>query len=72
MGGGMTTPSLTTREKEILDLLCAGKTAEEMGSILSLSTHTVRTYQAKIKEKAGVYKDTALVSFAYKNKWVEL
>lgn len=68
----MTTPPITAREKEILDLLCAGKTAEEMGLILSLSPHTVRTHQARIKEKAGVYKDTALVSFAYKNGWVQL
>lgn len=67
----MTTPSITAREKEILDLLCDGKTAEEMGSILSLSTHTVRTYQAKIKEKAGVFKDTALVAFAFRNGLVK-
>lgn len=61
---------ITPREQEVLDLLCAGKSAIEMGMILSLSAHTVRTYQAQIKEKAGVFKDTALVAFAFRHGWV--
>ncbi|TLX12126.1 LuxR C-terminal-related transcriptional regulator [Rhizobium sp. MHM7A] len=66
-----TTIHITPREKEVLQLQCEGKTAAEMSTILSLSAHTVRTYQARIKEKAGVYKDTALVAFAFRHGWVE-
>ncbi|MBB3521069.1 response regulator transcription factor [Rhizobium sp. BK456] len=65
------TVHMTRRELEVLNLLCEGKTAEEMSAILSLSTHTVRTYQARMKEKADVYKDTALVAFAFRNGLVK-
>lgn len=67
----MTAPPITAREKEILDLLCDGKTGPEMATILNLSLHTVYTYQLRLREKAGVYKDTALVAFAFRSGLVE-
>lgn len=58
---------ITPREAEIIKLLCDGKTGPEMATILDLSIHTVYTYQVRLREKAGVYKDTALVAFAFRN-----
>lgn len=58
---------ITPREKEIINLLCAGKTAAEMGIILNVSEHTVYAHQIALRKKAGVYKDTALVAFAFRN-----
>lgn len=58
---------VTPREKEVLLWLSHGKTGPEMATILDLSVHTVYSYQVKLREKAGVYKDTALVAFAFRN-----
>lgn len=62
---------ITPRELEVLKLLCDGKSAPEMGIILNVSKHTVYSHQLALRKKAGVYKDTSLVSFAFRNGWVE-
>jgi DNA-binding CsgD family transcriptional regulator len=58
---------ITPRETEIIKLLCDGKTGPEMASILSLSVHTVYSHQVALREKFGVYKDTALVAKAFRS-----
>ncbi|MGO8242961.1 response regulator transcription factor [Rhizobium johnstonii] len=63
----MSEPHITPRESEIIKLLCDGKTGPEMATILDLSIHTVYTYQVRLREKFGVYKDTALVAAAFRN-----
>ncbi|WP_457636992.1 response regulator transcription factor [Oceanithermus sp.] len=44
-------PSLTPREKEVLDLLAKGLTAREMGEILGLKPDTVRDYLKRLYGK---------------------
>lgn len=58
---------ITPRESEIIKLLCDGKTGPEMATILNLSIHTVYTYQVRLRDKFGVYKDTALVAKALRS-----
>ncbi|MDR7142587.1 response regulator transcription factor [Rhizobium sp. BE258] len=58
------TAQVTKREKEILTLMCAGKTAQEIALILGCSVHTVRTHIEALKTNFAVYKDTALVAAA--------
>lgn len=57
-------PHVTQRELEVLKWLAEGKTGPEMATILSLSIHTVYSHQLALREKFGVYKDTALVAAA--------
>lgn len=45
---------LTKREFEVLELLSAGKTNQDIGAILSISTHTVGSYVSRIFLKLGV------------------
>jgi DNA-binding CsgD family transcriptional regulator len=52
-GGGL--PALTPREREILRLLAAGKTAKPIATELSLSVPTVRTHIQHILRKLGVH-----------------
>lgn len=63
----MTEISITPREMEVLKLICAGKTSAEIGMVLGMSEHTAYSHQMAIRRKAGVYKDTALVAFAFRN-----
>ena len=44
-------PSLTPREREVLDLLAQGLTAREMGDILGLKPDTVRDYLKRLYGK---------------------
>jgi len=55
---------VSPREKEVLVLMCDGKSAQEIADILGLSVHTVRTHIDRLKDTFCVYKDTALVAAA--------
>lgn len=46
--------SLTSREQEVLDLICLGKTNPEIGTILNISSNTVSGYVSHIFFKLGV------------------
>ncbi len=52
---------LTEREQDILALLVAGKTNQEMAEILTLSLHTVKWYNRQLYSKLGV-KNRAQIS----------
>ena len=48
------TEALSERQRQILDLISSGLSAEEVGQQLSLSTSTVKTHLARVYEKLGV------------------
>jgi LuxR family transcriptional regulator, transcriptional regulator of spore coat protein len=58
---------ITPREAEILHWMAEGKTASEIGTILTISYITVNQHIRNAKAKFGVYKDTALVSQAFRH-----
>lgn len=53
-GFGRVSPRLTKRELEVLRWSAEGKTAWEIGEILTIGVRTVRTHQAAIKDKYRV------------------
>lgn len=55
---------LGPRETEILRLIASGMTSEEIGSLLNLSTKTVRNYHYAIRGKIGAQTDAHLVWLA--------
>jgi DNA-binding NarL/FixJ family response regulator len=67
----MTAINITPRELEVLKLLCDGKSAEEIAIVLSRSRHTVNSHKIALMRKVDVYKDTALVSFAFRSGLVK-
>lgn len=60
-------PQLSQRETEVLQLIVLGYTFKEIGEELFISPKTVETYKARITEKLGVTKRSALVKYAIKN-----
>lgn len=52
---------VTTRERQVLEWLAAGKTDREIGAILALSPRTVQKHLQHIYEKLGVETRTAAV-----------
>lgn len=57
-------PTLTRREKEILQLLAKGMTSHAIGAKLFLSNYTVDTHRKNMLQKFNVHNTQALVSLA--------
>ena len=55
---------LTTREREILQLLAEGLASKEIASDLNVSTRTVDSHRARIMQKLDIHKVSGLVRFA--------
>jgi len=58
---------LTEREQDVLKLICAEKTATEMGLQLFLSPRSVEGIRQRLIDKVGVRNTAGLVMFAVKN-----
>lgn len=55
---------LTTRQREILQLVAEGKSSKEIAVILDLSIKTVESHRGQIMERLGIHDVTGLVRFA--------
>ena len=52
--------SLTDREKEVLEMLVAGRSNKEIGGQLGIEERTVKAHVAKLMRKVGVQNRIAL------------
>jgi DNA-binding NarL/FixJ family response regulator len=58
---------LTTRETEIIRMICDGKSSTDIASRLFLSTRTVETHRRNIYRKVDVHNNVELVNYARKH-----
>jgi DNA-binding NarL/FixJ family response regulator len=63
---------LSPREREILQLVAEGKTSQEIGERLSISSKSVDTYRSRLMRKIGVKDVAGLVKFAIQNGVISL
>ena len=56
--------ALTPRQREILQLIAEGHSAEDIGFRLFLSVRTVETHRAQMMERLGIHDIPGLVRFA--------
>jgi DNA-binding NarL/FixJ family response regulator len=70
---GPKTPAslLTTREREILQLLAEGKSNKEVAATLAISVKTVETHRTNIIDKLDVHSLSELVRYAIRNKIID-
>ncbi len=64
-------PLLTSREREIVQLLSEGKTNKETAERLGLSVRTVETHRTNLMRKLGFRSLTDVIHFAIRNKMVK-
>jgi DNA-binding NarL/FixJ family response regulator len=62
---------LTTREREIVQLLAEGKSSKEVASSLNISVKTAETHRANIMRKLQLHTVSELVRYAVRNQIVE-
>ncbi len=55
---------LSTREREILQLLAEGKSNKDVANLLNLSVYTVETHRAHILQKLGLHTVPDLILYA--------
>jgi len=58
--------TLTTREREVLQLVFEGHTSSEIAAILFISTRTVESHRANMMEKLSVKSRDELIKYALK------
>jgi DNA-binding NarL/FixJ family response regulator len=58
------------RERQIVQLIAAGKTNHEIAGALYLSPHTVKSHVSHILQKLGLPNRTEVAIFAVKAGWV--
>ena len=56
--------TLTDREKEVLEMLVAGRSNKGIGAPLGMEEHAVKRYVTKLCRKIGVQNRTALSVYA--------
>jgi len=62
---------LTSREREVLQMLAEGKTNKEIAGVLNLSPYTVEAHRGRVMEKLNVHTIADLVRFAVRNGLVD-
>jgi DNA-binding NarL/FixJ family response regulator len=62
---------LTSREREVLQMLAEGKTNKEIAAVLNLSVYTVEAHRGRIMEKLNVHSINELVRFAVRNGLID-
>ncbi len=65
-------PELSKREKEILELVCRGKSNDEIAATLFISKRTVENHKTNLIQKTDTGNTVNLVIYAFKNKIVDL
>lgn len=58
---------LTSREREVLQLLAEGRNAKEAAAVLSVSSRTVEFHKSNIMDKTGLRSTAELARFAEKH-----
>lgn len=68
-GGGPAISKLTDREFEVLRMIGEGRDTPDVAEALHLSTKTVDTHRAHLRQKLGLKNNTELVRYAV--QWLE-
>jgi DNA-binding NarL/FixJ family response regulator len=63
---------LSSREREILQLVVEGRSSIEIAQVLSISPNTVDTYRSRLMQKLGISDLPGLVKFAIQRGLISL
>jgi two-component system response regulator NreC len=62
---------LTTREREVLQMIAEGRTNKEIASTLKLSVYTVEAHRGRVMEKLNLHSTGELVRFAIRHGLID-
>jgi two-component system response regulator NreC len=64
--------ALSSREREVLQLIAEGKTSREIAEILNLSVKTVQSHRTNLMQKLDLHDRGDLIKYAIQKKIIEL
>ena len=64
--------ALSSREREVLQLIAEGKTSREIADILKLSVKTVQSHRTNLMQKLDLHDRGDLIKYAIQKKIIEL
>ena len=67
LGGGHSAPSLTPREREVVQMIAEGKSSKEVASALSISEGTAETHRTNLMRKLDIHSVSEIVRYAIRN-----
>jgi RNA polymerase sigma factor (sigma-70 family) len=62
---------LTSREREVIQMIAEGKTNKEIANALNLSVYTVEAHRGRIMEKLNLHNTGDIVRFAIRNGLID-
>ena len=62
--------SLTSREKQVLQLIAEGRTNKEVAAMLKLSPHTIETHRTNLMQKLGLHTVAEVVRYAVRRNLI--
>lgn len=62
---------LSSREREVLQMIAEGKTNKEIAVVLNLSVYTIEAHRGRIMEKLNLHSTGELVRFALRNGLID-
>ena len=62
---------LSSREREVLQLIAEGKTNKDIAALLNLSVYTVDAHRGRIMEKLNLHSTSELVRFAVRKGLID-
>jgi|SRR5215217_3216571 len=63
---------LSSREREVLQLIAEGKTMRDIGNLLGISARTAETHRARIMGKLNIDDVAGLVRYAIRNRLITM
>ena len=63
---------LTTREREILQLIAEGHSSKKIAELLFISPKTVETHRTHIMDKLNIHNRTGLIKYAIRKGMVDV
>ena len=74
LGGQNSDPheKLTTRERQVLQLIAEGKTNRQISEELDVAIKTIDTHRSRLMRKLGIHDQTSLVKYALRRGIVSL
>ena len=62
---------LTSREREVLQMIAEGKTNKEIATALNLSVYTIEAHRGRVMEKLNLHSTGELVRYALRNGLID-
>jgi len=70
-GGEPGQDPLTSREREVLQLVAEGKTTKEVAGVLGLSAKTAESYRGRLMQKLEIHETAGLVRYAIRQGLIQ-